>query len=55
MTPKPYIMEWQQHAPWKSLDQIEQDLIIGRALVAIFSDDFLHENLAFSGGTVNFP
>ena len=30
---------------------VEQDLIICRALVSIFSDDFLRENLAFRGGT----
>jgi len=51
MIPRPYIVEWQEHAPWKSFDQIEQDLIISRTLVAIFSDDFLKENLAFRGGT----
>lgn len=51
MIPRPFITEWQEHAPWKTFDQIEQDLIISRALVAIFSDVFLHENLAFRGGT----
>jgi predicted nucleotidyltransferase component of viral defense system len=30
---------------------VEQDLIISRALVALFSDEFLSENLAFRGGT----
>ena len=30
---------------------MEQDLIICRALVSIFSDDFPRENLAFRGGT----
>lgn len=51
MIPKPYIAKWQQYAPWKEFAQIEQDLIICRALVEIFSDDFLRENLAFRGGT----
>lgn len=51
MIPKPYIAKWQQHAPWKEFAQVEQDLIISRALVEIFSDDFLRENLAFRGGT----
>ena len=51
MIPKPYIAKWQEQAPWKTFAQIEQDLIISRALVAIFSDDFLKENLAFRGGT----
>lgn len=36
---------------WRSDAQVEQDLIISRALVEIFSDDFLRENLAFRGGT----
>jgi predicted nucleotidyltransferase component of viral defense system len=51
MIPKPYIAKWKDHVPWTSNDQVEQDLIISRALVALFSDDFLSENLAFRGGT----
>jgi predicted nucleotidyltransferase component of viral defense system len=51
MIPKPYIAKWKDHAPWSSFEQIEQDLIISRALVEIFSDEFLNENLAFRGGT----
>lgn len=51
MIAKPYIAKWQDHAPWKQFYQVEQDLVISRALVEIFSDDFLRENLAFRGGT----
>jgi len=51
MIPKPYIAKWQEHSPWKQFYQVEQDLVISRALVAIFSDGFLRENLAFRGGT----
>lgn len=51
MIPKPYIAKWQEHAPWNDFSQVEQDLIISRTLVEIFSDDFLRENLAFRGGT----
>ena len=51
MIPKPYIAKWQEHTPWKQFYQVEQDLVISRALVEIFSDDFLRENLAFRGGT----
>lgn len=51
MIPKPYIAAWQEKAPWKTFAQVEQDLIISRTLVALFSDDFLKENLAFRGGT----
>jgi len=51
MIPKPHIAKWQDHTPWKQFYQVEQDLVISRALVEIFSDDFLRENLAFRGGT----
>jgi len=51
MIPKRYIEEWRAFAPWPENGQIEQDLIIERAIVAIFSDPFLNENLAFRGGT----
>ena len=45
------IIEWSEQAPWTDLAMVEQDLIICRALVDIFSDDFLREQLAFRGGT----
>jgi len=48
---KPYIAKWKDHAPWTTNEQVEQDLIISRALVALFSDEYLRENLAFRGGT----
>lgn len=51
MIPKPYIAKWQEHAPWKEFAQVEQDLVISRALVELFADDFLREHLAFRGGT----
>lgn len=51
MIPRPFIAKWQQHAPWKEFAQVEQDLIISRTLVEIFSDEFLRKNLAFRGGT----
>ena len=51
MIPKPYIAKWQEFAPWQEFYQIEQDLVIGRVLIELFSDEFLRENLAFRGGT----
>jgi len=45
------IVRWHDIAPWNDYAQVEQDLLISRALVAIFSDEFLAENLAFRGGT----
>jgi len=46
-----YIKEWKHHAPWTRNEQVEQDLIICRALVEIFSNPLLAESLAFRGGT----
>ena len=51
MIPKPFIAKWKDQSPWGTNEQAEQDLIISRTLVEIFSDDFLEENLAFRGGT----
>jgi len=51
MIPQRYIEEWKAQAPWPSDAQVEQDLVIARALVEMFSDDLLKESLAFRGGT----
>jgi len=51
MIPVRYITEWSEQAPWVENKFIEQDLIICRALVSIYSDAFLKEHLAFRGGT----
>ena len=37
--------------PWQSNEQVEQDLVISRSLILIFSDDWLASSLAFRGGT----
>lgn len=51
MIPISHITEWSEVAPWSQNKQVEQDLIICRALCEIFSDQFLSEHLAFRGGT----
>ncbi|MDL2311895.1 nucleotidyl transferase AbiEii/AbiGii toxin family protein [Bacteroidales bacterium OttesenSCG-928-B11] len=51
MIPQRYIEEWKTQAPWPVDAQVEQDLIIARALVEMFSDDLLKNSLAFRGGT----
>ena len=51
MIPQRYITEWKTQAPWPNDAQVEQDLIIVRALVEIFSDELLRKSLAFRGGT----
>lgn len=46
-----FLQDWRKSSPWIQDVQVEQDLIICRALVSIYSDDYLRENLAFRGGT----
>ena len=54
MIDRAYITEWQQTAPWPQRYQVEQDLIICRALIEIFNHPLLAEHLAFRGGTALF-
>lgn len=51
MIPRDYITEWRAEAPWVQDFQVEQDLVICRALVAIFTHPILSKALAFRGGT----
>lgn len=51
MIPWAHIVGWRSSAPWISHAQVEQDLILSRALVAIFQEPFLAGRLAFRGGT----
>ncbi len=51
MIPQSYITAWRKHAPWQENYQVEQDLIIQKALITLFKDDFIRERLAFRGGT----
>ena len=46
MIQKAFITQWGAVVPWSSPRLVEQDLIICRALVSIFSDTFLKEHLA---------
>lgn len=51
MIPRDYITAWRATVPWVDDSQVEQDLIISRTLVEIFSEKELASNLAFRGGT----
>lgn len=51
MIPISYLQEWSAHAPWPDPRQVEQDLIISRALCDLFNSKVLREMIAFRGGT----
>ncbi|MYG19306.1 MAG: hypothetical protein F4208_07005 [Gemmatimonadales bacterium] len=51
MIPRDYITAWRTRAPWAQDAQVEQDLVLSRALVEIFSHPLLSEGLAMRGGT----
>ena len=59
MIPAQNIVAWGAVVPWADQRQVEQDLIIGRALVEIFSDDVLRDAVRVRGGTalnkLHFP
>jgi predicted nucleotidyltransferase component of viral defense system len=51
MIPMMNIIAWSARAPWPDLRQVEQDLVISRALVDLFGDQMLNAELRFRGGT----
>jgi predicted nucleotidyltransferase component of viral defense system len=59
MIPMMNIVAWSNVVPWVEQRQVEQDLIISRAIIDIFADPFLREQLRFRGGTalnkLHFP
>lgn len=51
MIPGAYIQAWSSTAPWPDARQVEQDLVICRALCDLFSAPALKGRIAFRGGT----
>lgn len=51
MIPEVFVDRWRVNAPWQSLVMIEQDLILSRALVELYSQPEIAASLAFRGGT----
>jgi predicted nucleotidyltransferase component of viral defense system len=51
LIPIAYLREWSAHAPWPDLRQVEQDLIISRALCGLFASERLQGKISFRGGT----
>ncbi len=51
MLPKAYIDQWKLFSPWQQDEFVEQDLILSRLLIELYSSKLISENLAFRGGT----
>ena len=51
MIPRAHVTAWRTRAPWPSDAQVEQDLVLSRALVEIFRDRVVARSCAFRGGT----
>jgi predicted nucleotidyltransferase component of viral defense system len=51
LIPAAYVQAWNAKAPWPDARQVEQDLIICRALCDLFNAPVLKGKIAFRGGT----
>lgn len=51
MLPKAFIDQWKLHSPWQLDEFVEQDLILTRLLIDLYSSKLISDNLAFRGGT----
>ncbi|MBK8975044.1 MAG: nucleotidyl transferase AbiEii/AbiGii toxin family protein [Planctomycetes bacterium] len=51
MIPRANITAWRASAPWPTDAQVEQDLVISRALAELYSHPALRDSLATRGGT----
>ena len=51
MIPRAQITAWRANAPWAQDGQVEQDLVISRAVVELFSDPLIAKSVGFRGGT----
>lgn len=51
MIPRANITAWRRSAPWPDNSQVEQDLLLSRALVAMFEQPIVADQAVFRGGT----
>ena len=51
MIPEVFIENWRKTVPWQMTEQIQQDLMISRALVDLYNDPHVKDALVFRGGT----
>lgn len=51
MIPRAHITAWRARAPWPTDAQVEQDLVLSRALVELYGNASIARTVAFRGGT----
>ncbi|MGH7821484.1 MAG: nucleotidyl transferase AbiEii/AbiGii toxin family protein [Candidatus Binatia bacterium] len=51
LIPRAHVTAWRARVPWPTDAQVEQDLVLSRALVALFADPAVAQAAAFRGGT----
>lgn len=51
MIPELFIQRWRQNVEWQTPTQVEQDLVISRALVELYREPHIGDSLVFRGGT----
>lgn len=51
MIPEIFIEQWRSQAHWQTRSQVEQDLVISRALIELFNNSHIKNSLVFRGGT----
>jgi len=51
MIPESFIESWRINAKWQNLVQVEQDLVISRALIDLYNEPYIKKVLVFRGGT----
>jgi len=51
MIPEIFVEQWRSHAKWQTPAQVEQDLVISKALVDLYNEPYIKDALIFRGGT----
>jgi predicted nucleotidyltransferase component of viral defense system len=51
LIPRAHVTAWRAAAPWPTDAQVEQDLVLSRALIELFRSDEVARAMAFRGGT----
>lgn len=54
MIPRAHITAWRSEAPWSTDAQVEQDLVVTRAVVDLYSDDQVAAEVALLAAGVTF-